>query len=749
MSQPGESPRQSPVTENQINTNGEGAGSGARDCDNYQKANTGKVSPQDIDVSPRTGAHIDPETHSLSREREDSMVSRIPRATGSKVSPGSSAVKGPKSASSIPVAIYRRSTEHLGVSSQERQTEPSPSGIRLAEKPRGPRPPPLTEKTPLLIPESGQGTEEVAESSPVSTSPPSAKTWEFQDISEFERPPTVFTGEYRTRILTMPGNRTPGPTLRIASSAEDIIMGGSSRGQSNNAITQRASPSLIQRLGKFTPSTPRDTNSPRDTTPGSKGTPGLKAGARNTPVSRILIRPHASLDSIPRSDFSGKELSIPRKPVNRPSVSSLFSPSLTSLQVDQKPMVPKIPDQYLSGQENTLHQISSRTLEPETPAKVASGPKDSPSNPISDVTPMPKTVIKAGKLHPGPPRSSSLQVISDSSENSHLEKSHPGVRSRVATNLKRNVTFSDIEPLTLDIENSGQGPERSKLPESKSNQLLGSFRNIFRSRGGAADRERVKKEEGDASMSAKENNAPSREKVTAKETPLHNDSEKVHKPKTKYTRLSSGVSWNRSSRSESPTTPTPAVPRLLAPPDRVPSFAQPTTSTRTKAASTTKENSSIPPGVQARRSHVRTASSGSPQRLARRPRCATGNTAMTSAQNKSNRSPDSVSRNTSASKKTAPTSDMSTNSIPTNLDKYRNYLETLCKKVVEAPTALEREGLLGLALRLQQELVNYQNIEKIALEVESLAKERHLAREVAEESLDTSLAEIQAQLEQD
>ncbi|KAL4934463.1 uncharacterized protein BDV17DRAFT_249318 [Aspergillus undulatus] len=570
--------------------------------------NTIKDSPQSGKQSLGNEVNNSPESQSSPKDKEGSISSRIPRVTGLKQTANTSAAKEHRGGSSIPVAIQRRSIEPLGVSLQKRQSELS-SGLRLVEKPRGPRPRPHTEQTAFTIPESAQGTEPASQTIPPSTSSSSISTWDFRDVEEAERPPTVFTGEYRTRNLGIPGHHSPRPILRIASSAENLIMGGATLESSSNTIAHKANPSLRERLNKITPSTPKETDSLKGTTPGSRGTLGSKSSAGSSqdgiPTSRSLPRSQVSLDSISKRDISGKEMAISRKPVsNKPSVHGLFSPSSKGLRSIEEPVVPKIPDQYSSSQAHSVRRVSVDSPGPAT----ACSEKDVPSTSEPEATPMPRTAIKIGTMNLHPPRTSSLQALSELSEQSPAAS--VGLPLNVTAGLKRNVTFNYISPLASKDGQSSQSPDKSKFAESRSNHLLESFRNIFRSRSGATDKDRTKIDENCTPRPSNENQA-------------HDGSK--------------------------------AMPK--------------------------KHQTSVD--------------------------CA-----------------------------------------PKNLDVFYSCLETLCKKVGEAPTSLERDRHIRLALRLQQQLGDYQSIEKTALEAELLAKKKLLERKAAEESLNTSLAEAQAQLDE-
>ncbi|KAL4909871.1 hypothetical protein BDW74DRAFT_143919 [Aspergillus multicolor] len=526
-----------------------------------------------------------------------------------------------------------------------------------------------------------------------------------------------------------------------------------------NTNTERSTPSLMKRLGKLAPSTPKSTNSLVVTTPGSRDTAGSKGSGGNsqgsTPTTRNFCRPQLSLDNIPRRDISAKELSLSRKPINRPSLINLFSPSSKSLRSEEEPNVPKIPERYFNHVESETRQVSSKSAAPETPAGAESDYRDYLSNSPPEDASIPETVIRVGPS-PHPPRVSSLQASSYVSNVSGPQHSSPVTtagRLNVPTNLGRNVKFNAIAPFASGNESVCHGPGTSRLTESKSNHHLERFRNIFRSRSGAADKERIRKEDIQAPIPLIENRTPDTERNTAKSQLLRNDYERSPKSKPKHTRLSDGVSWNKSSRNprnvESPTTPTPTVPHLLAPPIReqegnIPSFASHTTSTRTKASPVQKGQPSVTPDPHARKPLVRTASTGSPHRIAQGSGRVINNILLRSAQKKSNRSP------TPRPVKAGAGSYVSARSTqPKNLDAFHDCLDILCNRIGEAFSRSERDTHFRLALGLQQQLGNYQSIEKAALEAESLAQKKLFEKQVAEQSLHTILAEVQAHIEMD
>jgi hypothetical protein len=275
-----------------------------------------------------------------------------------------------------------------------------------------------------------------------------------------------------------------------------------------------------------------------------------------------------------------------------------------------------------------MHSISSRTIEPETPAKIAPESKTPPSKLEVEVTPVPGTVVKEGTRQPYPPRTPSARAVAGS-----IGYAGPEAPSKVAMSLQQNVTFNDIMPLDSYKE------QATRLPGSRSNHILGSFRNIFKSRSD---------------------------------------------------------SWNKSSRNpkaaadESSTTPTPSLPRFLAPPSRfpggdIPSFPRPTKLARAKTTPGPKGQASITPDIHSRLGHVQITSTGSPHRLSGSPRRPADGQLRLSTQRKITQSP------VSASDKTVATSDSSIDSVPKNLSPIRACMETLCKKAGEATTTLERD----------------------------------------------------------
>ncbi|KAL3467487.1 hypothetical protein BJX64DRAFT_283417 [Aspergillus heterothallicus] len=705
---------------------------------------TGCASRSIVDRESPRSPHLSP------WGQEDVAGSRIPRGTGVKQSANILAQKEaritPELRSSIPVPVQRRSADQLSATLQEKQSESS-GGLRLIERPRGPRPRPSVEKPGLVISEQAQGADQARISIPTSMSSSSASSWDFGDEGDVpERPTNVFTGEYRVRTISVPGNQSAGPTLRIATSADDVIMGGTIRDPPSYAITQRTNPSKIRYFDRLLPSTPKVFGSSKGNTPTSDSKKSVSSSQKSTPIARNFCRPQISLDSLPKRDISGKEMSISRKPVGKPSLTSLFSPSSKSLRIENEPLVPKIPDAYCTGQEPDKHQ-SNNNQQPATPAKTASESEATQASIKTKSSHTPITAIKAGHIQSHPPRTSSLRAlsaISNDTAQSECDASGSEVTPQTATNLKRNVTFNNMIPLS-----SVRGPVpveggKPRIPESRSTHLLGSFRSIFKTRIVVSDKQRTKRDV-DMPETTNENQDPPSEQNAP-------DLEKSAKAKPRYTRLSSGVSWNKSvhnpkSPVSSPITPTPSVPRLLAPPNRqfegnLPSFAQPTKSTRTKATSGLRTPTSTTPEVLPRRPHIRTASTGSPQRVVTGTRRAASNILALSG-HKRNGQP-----HISESEQSVPITDGSTGNLPGNVDAVRSCLDKLCKKITEATTPLDRERHIRLALNLQQQLGDYQHLEKRALEAEEAAKRNQAERKAAEEFLNTSLAEVQAQLDE-
>ncbi|KKK22535.1 hypothetical protein AOCH_005513 [Aspergillus ochraceoroseus] len=701
-----------------------------------QPAEPQKVSPAQISEEPNT-----PASHSLEKQRDDSIISRIPRGPPLKSTQGtaSSSQKGIRCAadqrSSIPVAVHRLGGEQLSPLANDKQSEPSSSGIRVVDKPRGPRPHPSIEQSDLTGPELGQETDETSQQAPPSPLS-SNSSWDFGNEDETEKPPTVFTGEFRTRVLKVPGHKSSGPTLRIASSAENVIMGSANNGQ-DYVVTQRSNPAKVKYLDKIIPTTPTETSSAK--------------------VARNFCRPQISLEMIIPKRHPSREMSISRKPITRDGLGSLLSLSPGSLRPENEPAVPKIPERFSSNQKTAITQPVSKAMSPVTPAKSASQPNDSPIELSGFETPMPRTVLKVAEILPHPPRTSSLQTLSNFSVDAKAPQpvaTETDPNKTTASSLRRNVTFNDIVPCGASEEQNVQDSDKVRLPESKSNHILGSFRNIFKSRMNALDKGRGKNQENTPEP-AKENLSLHTDQNPKKAEEINSDVGKTPKVRPRYTRLSNGVGWARGPRNpksanESPATP--ALPRLLAPPHRTldentPSFARPTKSTRRKAAYGLRGRTSTP-DFHSRRGHVRTASTGSPQRLSRGPKC---NPLMLSPLKISNEPhPVTVGQPSPLSNKaeSIQTDSNSNNLVPKNLDAVRNCLETLCRKVGEATIPFERDRYLRLALNLQQQLGDYRSIEKTVLDAEALIKEMRMERNDVENTLNTSLSEIQAQLEE-
>ncbi|KAL4809245.1 hypothetical protein BDV18DRAFT_131569 [Aspergillus unguis] len=639
-------------------------------------------------------------------------------------------MKGFRSASS-PSMLTPKGAESLDVASHGRQNEPPSSGLRLVERPRGPRPNPA-EQTDLHTSESAQVTEQISQPNTSSSSEFSSDTWDFKDRSspsELERPPTVFTGEYRTRSLIMSPNSTSSPTLRIAASADSLIMGGNARKESKAATASHSTPSLLQRFSnKLTPSTPKATGSQEDVTSGSK----VSAASENTPT-RNFCRPQLSLDNLAKGDISGKEMSVSRKPVSKLSFNSLSSPRSKSMRPAEEPVVPKIPDQYAIDQGSNLRQISSGSTGPETPNQATAKSNDA-GDTETEATPAPKTAIRH------PPRASSLQASSNLASG-----------SGAAASMKRNVTFSDLSPLTSHIEHVGQTPSKAKLPESKStNFVLESLRRVqvFG---------RARKEDLEAPTPSKENEDPYAGKSVAKGTLPRHDSEKSLKLKGRHSRFSVGVRRKSKDVSESPGTPTPSAPRLLAPANRgngeaSPTFARDTQSTRIRASYAPRGKASTTPDSQSRQPLVSTSSSGSPHRLA-----GTKGTPSKSiidrlplrpAQKKANDKP-TISSPVPVSQAMPSASEGSTEGLPKNLDAFRDCVDGLCQKIVTSTDLAANERHIRLALQLQQHIGDYRKAEELAIYAERFAQQTRMDRRRAEENLNLALAEAQAQLEMD
>lgn len=620
---------------------------------------------------------------------------RIPRGVPQKPSQGaqSASLRGVRAAPDIrssiplPITLRRHSVEAMG----SPRVTPSGSfagGIRVVDKPNGPRPKPSSDEQ-LAVPDQESATNEEKGKDRKSCSSSSISDWDFGDDDAAQRPQNVFTGEYRTRMLHKPGERFYGPKLRIARSAEKLIMGPDSPG-STFAVTQRSNPALVHY-----PDTPTRFSGKRRVDTGSSSSPILGPSSSNkkdsnsaesTPLARNYCRSAISLESIPRKD-SGRDRAIQRKPVNSPSLSSLYSPSG---QDEHEPLVPRVPEKY------SIHLKGSKSASPVTPVKSTSqsGEGSVPKN-----YPTPNTAGSPESLRSFPPRTSSRDQASQ-----RTMQSGPGpaiVSAHVSDQSEKQ--NSNVAPQNLSKEPTTQAEQLARLPDSKSTRMLDSFRNIFKHKN-AVDKSRGKKEERETP----EPEARAQTPVTA--IRLRNEDNRtgpakgVFMSRARYTRLSDGVSWNKTPRSpkssdeqhpsarQSTSISPPAAPVVQHVED-TPSFARPTKSTRTKAAPV-RGQSVGGSDVRVRKGHIMIAPTGSPQRPSR---YRTPHAGLSSGhKNIINlpRSIGSVRSNLSSTPGKSLATANDTSDITKTLDEIYASIETLCKRATDENARSKREGYI-------------------------------------------------------
>ncbi|KAF9887048.1 hypothetical protein FE257_010542 [Aspergillus nanangensis] len=614
------------------------------------------------------------------------------------------------SRSAIPTAVRRHSVQSLS-SHHDATSSHVASGIGSAEKPHGPRPKPESEE-PQQTPTISEDAREMENVKDVSiASPPSpVSDWSFPDE---ERPEGVYTGEYRK--------------------PERLIMGPDSPG-SNYAVTQRSNPALVHypdaprhSPGKG-PHVRNPTNSEEDTSTKAED----KSPTDSTRATRNFCRPQISLEAIPKRGSSGRDQSILRKPVNRPSLPSLFS---SSSQEENVPLVPKIPKQYEFSQPDS----------PVTPVRAKSQLHERS---------VPSTGGSSETVKSFPPRTSSKQAVHELVMSTDLTP--PVMNSGIAApelKPRSDVTFDDIVPQNVVDGNTTRGIILPRLPDSKSNRMLDSFRSIFKQKSGT-DKGRGKREEGTPGCAVNVQTPVTA--IRIKNDDNKGDSAKtIVKAKSRYTRLSDGVSWNKSNpkTSEEVVAAGPTLVSaspMLAPTaqnagENTPSFARPTKSTRTKAAIGLKVQAPNSQDIRTRRTHVTAAPTGSPQRLGHGyRRSQTG----PSIQKSSISRPLNIVRSSPNLKSYLTEVDASDPGAKT-LSDIHSCIEILCKRTTIEGIPTKREYYLRMTLSLQQQLSDYISLKKEATEAEALAYKKRSEKSAAENILFDHFSQVRAQLDEE
>lgn len=537
------------------------------------------------------------------RPRTDGGLSRIPRVPTQRRHHGltSSGQKGsatPEHHSSIPVSVRKngpgKSDPH------ETPDQRFSGGIRMLEKPGGSRHP-AAEPNPEHEPESGLPVE-----GPDSSS---ISSFGCDDPDEIvSQRPTGLTGENRVRPTTRAELlERYGSQLKIDSSADRILL-GRDNDTSERQVSTSSSP--LDHGRSIIPAPRYEYINVPHSASGHSQFPRDMSGPRldeNTPPGGSRDIPNFSRSQIPsdnysrKSDFSGKELDIHRKPASE----SNLRMQRESYGSENIPPVPRVPTMRKNGSKKSVNSNG-----PTTPL----GTPEYYTEMSSRVDPF----TLSGQLDSHPPRNSSLQVQAGSDFTSHGPRDE--TKDVGLTHKPSNINIDDIveqhEQEKQDATESGV-----RLPDSKSNRMLDSFRSIF-SKSRTGERNSAGKEQPPSNSKRGRNTVES----TDSGKPTHQTSKS--RPK-----------WSKSTRSlksddissPSPIMPLPA-PSLLPSPSsyssfppppsarrqesHTPSFARPTRSTRTRVAASSKQTS-VSQEARIHRIKVLTPSTGSPSRTAR------------------------------------------------------------------------------------------------------------------------------------
>lgn len=529
---------------------------------------------------------------------------------------------------------------------------------------------------------------------------------------ELQKPPTVFTGEYRTRPSERMGQYRYGPTLKIAGSADNVIMGTIDDGSKSSLATQKSSPARVKYIETSKSESSQDNNEkPKAQVDQIKD----QHNHEQQSPARNFCRPQMSLENLPKRDISNRELSAARKPFNQSSLSNLFVASADKLHAESTPPVPKV---FVSADSvQTSSPLSEKKNADATPTHTHQRNASHVSTPATT----PEQMLKNMPLrsHP-PPRTSSLQAVADFPMHSESDTNPktPGEVSDKENNtpqLKRDATVVSISEIK-DPQGQTRSVETPRLPDSKGTRMLDSFRNIFKHKSGSEKGRTRKEDSGQIPRITKDHSITSMKSVKN----VDEKSESVKASPTAKPRLSDGIGWNKVTRNPkasgeySPAlVPTPSstistsasIPSPLsrnAPDDRTPSFARPTQSTR-KKASTPGSKPQVSVGQDGRPRRVIqgvAASTGSPQRLLRtgtkRPSIAS--TANRPAANQP-RATISVNNQESTPSGVAKQSEPA----PRSFKEIRSTIDELCNKARDDSTPVEREKHLRVSYALSSD----------------------------------------------
>lgn len=379
-----------------------------------------------------------------------------------------------------------------------------------------------------------------------------------------QKPKKVFTGEYRTRSDRFRAS-SYGPTLKIASSADDVIMGPGAAAKSKSSPV--SSPTTIKHVERAQTDSPQDTGA----TPKGKLIPTQDSHSQS--ASPKTGRPSPS--GLPQKrDISNRELTVSRKPMSRPSLNNLYAASAGSPSAEDTPPVPKVP---VSGEGGVLKNSPLSTVKMADSSTQTRSPQRERA--ALGMTPEQLRLLIPIEAYSPPPRTSSLQALAPLSPFEEIDET-PHTPGQVQVQDQED----HLEP---QLHHQG---EYSRLPESKSYRMFGGFRSIFKQRG-AAEKTRSKQEETEQHFEL----FPKEQSIVSVKSIDTSDNNKAETPKPAPKK----AGWNkvaRNPRLSAKNSPAGSSPLSISSPlsasvnnrpleIHTPSFARPTHSTRTKSNS--------------------------------------------------------------------------------------------------------------------------------------------------------------------
>lgn len=532
----------------------------------------------------------------LSRLHSDRRSSRIPRASNlslrTSMMQSESHSKTPKNKyaaperpSSIPVPVRTLSLP----SSTSKDDVTSVPSVSHKGKATDVLADPIPENenaalTPSVIPQSYD--------EPTATKAEGSDEQGFMDedeIRELQRPPTVYTGEYRVKRLSKI-RLDQGPILRISSSAEKVIMGTEddeshavskqeSCQQSRVSITESIRASVETRMSNISikraslrPTSLNAQEAAKSGTRNAEETNGEKTESPNVAESPSRGRPRSqtSTEHGRKRDVSTKEMNIFRRLANRSSFSSVRSVTLIP---DDAPPVPIIPahlaatngvdlvpsQQKVSGTKSSIAMSTPQSASQGGSAHYMSGTRSGLPN-ASKENETPGSTSKSGPYNDGttradttprkfPPRTSSHTpvpyVFDVEPQSVHTTTSEPDLKHfRASLRSKGKMKFpgkrKDIHP-TGSTENAMNSPAESRPSGSKNSRVLENLRGIFGRQKGATDKGTTSKDDNAKFLKLKKADKRTDDTKSIKGFKGTPGTEKVHPKKgTKHSRFRMG-----------------------------------------------------------------------------------------------------------------------------------------------------------------------------------------------------------------